>query len=139
MEIHKIKSDIRIMCVQAESFPLGIGGAYTKLRSLLADPDNRKFFGISNPDENGNIIYKAAAEEYYPGESEALGLESFTIKKGDYISETLINWKKDELQVSKVFQQLLQDKRIDPNGYCLEIYMNENDMMCLVPLELMNN
>jgi hypothetical protein len=30
---------------------------------------------------------------------------------------------------------LLRDPHIDKQGYCLEIYPNEKDVRCLVPLE----
>jgi hypothetical protein len=62
-------------------------------------------------------------------------LEGFTISKGDYISKTLLNWQSDVTQVSKIFQELLKDKRINKTGYCLEMYINDNDMICMVPIE----
>ena len=51
------------MYVEAESFPFGIKEAFKKLESILMEKDNRTFFGISNADKNGKIIYKAAAWE----------------------------------------------------------------------------
>ncbi len=135
MEIYKFKENLEVFCVTADKFPEGIEAAHFKLHSILNDGKMRKFFGISYPNENGNIIYKAAAEELFPGESEKYGLEGFTICKGDYISRTLFNWQSDITQVSKTFHELLKDKRIDKTGYCLEMYINDNDMICMVPSE----
>ena len=136
MEIYNLKNNIEVFYVTAVNFPEGIEDAYKKLYSILPENKMRNFFGISYPNENGNIIYKAAAEALFPGESEKYNLESFTIKKGDYISEKITNWKKDVSEVSNVFQKLLQDNRINrQNGYCLEMYVNDNDMICLVPIE----
>lgn len=135
MEIYNLKDNIEVFYVTADKFPEGIEAAHKKLHSILNDGKMRKFFGISYPNENGNIIYKAAAEELFPGEREKYGLEGFTIRKGDYISKTLLNWQSDVTQVSKIFQELLKDKTIDKTGYCLEMYINDNDMICMVLLE----
>jgi hypothetical protein len=135
MDIFTINNDIKVFCVTADSFPEGIGPAHQKLQSILPQASGRKFFGISLPSENGVIIYKAAVEEQYEGEAEKYGLETFIIKKGRYICETLNNWHKDVPFIGKTFQQLLKDPRIDKNGYCLEIYLNDSDMMCLVGID----
>lgn len=135
MEIQNLKDDITVFCIKAESFPDGIGAAHQKLHSILPDEKHRKFFGISYPDRSGKITYKAAVEESYPGEGEKFGCETFIIKKGEYLSETLINWRKDESVVAGTFQKMLQDPRLDSNGYCLEIYPNQSDMICMVKLD----
>ncbi|MGH2576108.1 MAG: transcriptional regulator [Ignavibacteria bacterium] len=135
MEIRNINNDIKVFYVKAESFPNGIKAAHEKLHSLLPSAEGRRFFGISYQGSNGNIIYKAAAEELQKGESEKYGCETFIIKKGEYISETLNDWQKDKGQVDRTFKKLLADPRLDENGYCLEMYPNEKDMMCMVKLD----
>lgn len=135
MEIRKLESDIKVFYIQAVSFPDGVLAAHKKLHSILPSDDGRKFFGISYSNGKGGIIYKAAVEENYPGEAEKYGLETFIIKKGEYICETLIDWFKDESLVRKTFKKLLSDSRIDRNGYCLEMYLNNTDMVCMVKLD----
>lgn len=142
METEKyfIDKDIEVACVKASSFPMGIGEAYHKLGATLPASEQRKFYGISYADKNGNIIYRAAAEELHEGEAEEFGLEPFTIKHGEYISEFLEDWKKDESQIGKTFQKLLRDPRIDKEqGYCLEIYLNAKDVWCMVLLNSSTN
>src|SRR5262245_25508255 len=87
-EKYRLDRDIQIICITASSFPEGVSAAHQKLHSLLPI-DGRKFYGISHPDRNGNIIYKAAAEEMHSDEGGKLGLETFTIKKGIFTSELL--------------------------------------------------
>ena|SRR6266545_4570330 len=111
-EIYLIDKDISVACITASSFPEGIGEAYKKLRSIIPSADKRTLYGISYGDKNGNTIYKAAAEESHEGEAEELGLETFTIRKGEYISEFLEDWKENETQIGKTFQRLLSDPRI---------------------------
>jgi predicted transcriptional regulator YdeE len=138
METEKyfIDKDIKVACVKASSFPMGIGEAYHKLGATLPASEQRKFYGISYSDKDGSIIYRAAANELHEGEAEEFGLETFTIKRGEYISEFLEDWKKDETQIGKTFQKLLRDPKIDrKQGYCLEIYPNEKDVRCMVLLD----
>jgi hypothetical protein len=134
MEIYYIDKDIKVFYVTATSFPNGVGGAFQKLLSFLPHPNDRLLYAISSPNEKGIIIYKAAAEESFPGEGEQNGCETFLIKKGKYCSELLLDWRKDESIVGKTFQKLLKHPDLDRKGYCLEIYPNEKDIRCLVPL-----
>jgi hypothetical protein len=130
-----IDKDIKVLCITASSFPQGVQAVHKKLHSLFPPTEGRTFYGISHPDRNGDIIYKAASDQLHEGEAAKFNLEAFTIKKGKYTSEVLKDWRKDEMSVAKTFKKLLSDPRIDKNGYCLEIYLNENDMTCLVPLD----
>jgi hypothetical protein len=134
MEKYFIDKDINLFYVTATSFPEGVGGAFKKLLSFLPKPNDRLFFAISFPNENGTIVYRAAVEESFPGEGKQNGCETFVVKKGDYWSELLPDWRKDESIVGKTFQKLLKHPDLDRSGYCLEIYPNEKDIRCLVPL-----
>ncbi|MCI0449837.1 MAG: transcriptional regulator [Chlorobi bacterium] len=100
MEIQNFKDNIKVFYVKADSFPAGIKAAHNKLHSLLPSTVGRRFFGISYPARSGSIIYKAAVEESLPGEAEKYGCETFVIKKGDYLSHTVSNWRKDESAIA---------------------------------------
>jgi len=134
MKTYVIDKDIRLFYVTATSFPEGVGGAFKKLHSLLPAGGQRTQYGISHPDQNSHIIYMAAVEETFRGEGEQLGCKTFLVKKGTYASELLIDWKKDETIIGKTFQKLLKHPELDKKGYCLEIYLNDKDVRCLVPL-----
>ena len=134
MEKYKIEQDIKLFYVQADSFPLGVGGAFKKLNELIGHNKSRLLYGISYPDGVGNLVYRAAVEETSPDEATKAGCPIFVVRKGDYISAYLSDWKKDESIIGHTFQELLRDPHIDKQGYCLEIYPNEKDVRCLVPL-----
>ena len=134
MEKYYIDKDIKVFYVTATSFPEGVGGAFQKLLSFLPKPNERVLYGISSPNEKGKIIYKAAVEESFQGEGEQNGCETYVIKKGEYLSELLLDWRKDESIIGRTFQRLLKHPDLNKNGYCLEIYSNEKDVRCLVPL-----
>lgn len=136
MEKHFIEEDIKVSCVTAESFPDGVLAAHQKLHGMIPFTLERKYFGISRPDQGGAIVYIAAVSELETGEAEKLGLESFTIKKGTYVAKTIKDYMNDLSSIGNAFQELLADPEIDhDNGYCLEWYMNDTDVRCMVPLK----
>jgi len=135
MESIFLEQDIKVFYVKATSFPDGIQAAFQKLHSLIRSPEGRKFFGISYPETPSKIIYKAAVEESYHAEGEELGCETFVIRKGPYISDYIKDFMKDILKIGQSFQELLADQRIDPNGCCVEEYINDKDVRCMVRLK----
>lgn len=135
METYTIEKDITVVCVHASSFPGGIDDAHTRLHSTLPALEQRTAYGISWSDGKGGIIYKAAVEQIQEGKAETYGLETFVIRKGTYMSELLLNFREDKDRVGSTFQKLLALPALDPKGYCLELYLNEKDMRCMVPLK----
>jgi len=136
MKPYFLNSDINVLCVTASSFPDGIMAAFNKLNSLVQEPGSRRVFGISYGDGNKNIIYKAALEENSADEAARLGCERFTIEKGEYISEHIEDFMKNIPAMGLAFQEMCRDKRIDSNGYCIEMYLNNNkDVLCMVKLD----
>jgi predicted transcriptional regulator YdeE len=135
METYQLKTDIKTVCVSADSFPDGIPEAFERLRSLLPSPaGERKLYGISRPDQTGKIWYKAGAEQRAEEDAGLPGLDSFVIPKGSYASILIPNYADDVQQIGKVFRQLLSNPDIDENGFCLEVYEGEKDVRCLVKL-----
>jgi hypothetical protein len=133
MERYTLDHDIKVFYVQAESFPDGIGAAYEKLHSLVDDPAERHQFGLSAP-ENGVIVYKAALEELNEGEGNKLCCETFVILEGEYLSITIYNFMKDIESIGNAFNELIANPHIDPQGVCIEWYLNEKDVKCTVKL-----
>jgi len=135
MKPYFLTSDINVICVTASSFPEGIKDAYHRLSSLIGATGTRKFFGISYGDGDKNIIYKAAAEETSEGEAAKLGCERFTIQKGEYISEYIADFMKHIPAMGESFREMCRDPRIDSNGYCVEMYIDNGDVICMVKLD----
>jgi predicted transcriptional regulator YdeE len=138
MKTIAIDRDIKVFYVTANSFPKSIPETYETLKSRITNMnDDRKFFGISYPNEKGTIVYKAAAEELEAGETEKYGCEPFIIKKGKYICIEIKNHFQDASSIGNAFQKLLAHPDIDPQGYCLEWYLNytDADVKCMVRLK----
>lgn len=128
-----LTENIVVICYEATSFPEGISDSHTKLFSFFADAHKRKRFGISRP-ENGKIKYMAAIEQLVPFECMSLNLQTFEIVKGKYISLLVKDFHSNLYSIDAAFKKLITHPGIDPNGYCLEWYLNENDVLCLIPI-----
>lgn len=136
METIKIDKDIKIFYVTARSFPDGILDAHNELHTLVPFSVGRKYFGLSRPENNGEIVYKAATEETFTGESEKYKCETLVIKRGKYVSLAVKDFRKDPLSISKAFQELLRQPNIDPQGYCVEWYSNNEEVVhCMIRLD----
>ena len=131
----KLDEDIAVMCVSAESFPAGVMAAHQKLHSIVPPSSERNYYGLSRPEGSGGIMYVAGAEELQSGEAEKLNLKTIIIKKGRYISATVIDYMKDLPSIGSIFQQMIARPDVYPEGYCVEWYLNDKDVQCMVRLQ----
>lgn len=133
METIAWKDDINVFYVVAASFPEGIMDAHNTLRAEVPVSAGRRYFGVSRP-EQGTIVYKAAAEETYDGEGMERGYKTMVLRKGQYISLAVKDYAKDTKSIERAFKQLLAQPGLDPNGYCVEWYLNDKDVQCMIRL-----
>lgn len=124
-----LDTPIHVFCVAAESFPMGVMKAHQTLHELAPQAPGRQYFGISwgGP----QITYKAAATEISPGELKQKGLEEFTIRAGNYLAVDVDDFD----TIKDVFTQLIKDPRIDPHGYCVELYLDTKKARCMITME----
>jgi hypothetical protein len=134
MENYLVDNDIKVLCITATSFPDGIQEAFNKIHSLVPDAARRTTYGISYGSPDGSIIYKAGVEALQPGEVEEFSCEEFTIRKGKYIGR-VVNWKENVQQIGETFQTLLTEPLIDRTGACIEEYINDDEVKCMVRLK----
>ena len=135
MKTISIAEDIKVMYVTATSFPEGIMEAHEKIHSIVAVKSGRRFFGISRP-ENKTIVYRAAVEVLKLDEPATFKLETLLLKKGNYVSLLVKNYAKDVESVGRAFDTLLSHPHLDPQGYCVERYLDNNkDVECMIRLE----
>lgn len=132
IEKYVLENDIKVFYIKAKSFPDGVLEAHQKLHSLISENKKRNYYGLSKPVENGKIVYKASAEELFDGEAEKLNCETFVIEKGNYSSILIENYLENIENIGKAFQKLLKDPNLDPDSFCVEIYLGKNDIRCLV-------
>ena len=127
-------NDITVMYVEATSFPDGILAAHQKLHAIISYSTERKYLGISRPEKKGVISYKAGAEVLNPGEAEQFKLDTLILKKGNYACINIHDYMKDLEAIGQAFNQLTDLPNIDPQGYCVEWYLNDKDVKCMIRL-----
>ena len=124
-----IETPLLVYCQRANSFPDGIMAAHQALHGKVSFSEQRRYFGVSWG--GGEITYLAAVTELEEGELAGLDLEPFEIKSGNYLAVDTEGY--DQIQL--IFQQLITDSRVDPEGYCLEDYQGANKVRCLVKIK----
>lgn len=134
IEIVNINNDVKVFCITAKSFPDGILDAHEKLHEIIPLAAGRRYFGVSRP-EAGVIVYKAAAEELDQDKKERFNCEISTIQKGKYRCLTVLEYAKDLQSIGKAFNILTSYSDIDPKGYCIEWYYDEQNVRCMIRLK----
>lgn len=131
-----LDKDFKVFYVTATSFPQGIREAVDKLHSLFPFSPARKIFGLSRPENGGEIVYRAAAEELEEGEGRLYHCDTLIISKGKYTSARVENFRQDPLAIDRTFKELLKHPDLDPNGYCVEWYETEGaGVTCMIRLK----
>ncbi|MBL7933231.1 MAG: transcriptional regulator [Bacteroidia bacterium] len=129
-----ISKDISVFYVEADSFPEGIETARERFKKLIGQNSGRELYGISRP-ENNKIIYRVGAEEEFNGEGKKYNCHSLGLKKGRYASLIIENYMENLGEIKKAFDLILQRPDLDPLGYCVEKYLDEKEMICMVRLK----
>lgn len=134
MEKYNLPNNVKVFGVQVKTFPGGIGEAFDKLIQMLPPGDERSYYGISECTKEG-IIYIAAALETFDGEAEKYGCKTFIVEKGDYLTETVTDWRKKTTSIRYVFEEMFKNELSDRTKPCVEIYKNNNEMLCMVKVD----
>lgn len=131
MEKYILPDDLRVFGVQVKTFPNGISEAFDSLVKMLPGRFDRSFYGISYV-ENDAMVYIAAAVEKYKGEAEKYNCKGYTIEKGEYLTETVNEWRKKTDRIGDVFHDMMRDARVDKTKPAVEWYKNDEEMLCMV-------
>lgn len=135
METIELNRDLILITVRAASFPQGIQEAFNELKRRLPAGDERTPYGISKPEKDGTIVYRAGVEAATDSEARERSLETVVLKKGTYRSVTVTDWQTKIDTLSGIFDTLLQDPHLDPASPCIEIYKSRTEMVCLVRIK----
>lgn len=134
MEKYNLSTDMKLFCVTAKSFPDRIKEAFDTLENKLPTLEGRTLYGLSYATIHGDIIYKAAIMESFEGEGEQYGFETFVLKKGEYLTITIMDWSLKAQSIPHAFDILLSDSRLDTSHPCVEWYKSEEELVCMVKL-----
>jgi hypothetical protein len=132
MQTFQLEKDVPLFGVQATSFPEGVRGAWEELHRKLGVTNGRAFYGISHGSKDGTIVYKACVEEAFDGELAGLDCERFLLPKGEYTGETIHNFMQQLPRIGETFQALLARGDYDTTSACVEQYLNDADVVCMI-------
>ncbi|CAA9532092.1 MAG: hypothetical protein AVDCRST_MAG96-3633 [uncultured Segetibacter sp.] len=131
MEKYNVLNDVKVFGVQVKTFPEGIGEAFDDLLKMLPEGFNRSFYGISEMTEKG-FVYKAVAEEKHDNEANIYNCERSIIEKGEYLVAPVRDWRKKTDSIKYVFQEMMHNSSVDKTRPCIEWYINNDEMWCMV-------
>ena len=131
MEKYNLQNDLEVFGKPVKTFPKGIGEAFDALVKMIPGGFDRPYYGISYM-KNGTMVYIAAALEKNKGEAEKYNCDRYTIEKGEYLRETVYDWRKKTDSIKDVFQEMMKDNRIDRTKPAIEWYKDDNEMLCMV-------
>jgi len=135
MERIVLDHDIRLMTVRADSFPDGIQNAFGELQRRLPAGDRRMPYGVSKPEKDGTIVYRAGVASEGSNEAGAGTFETVVLRKGTYAAETVADWPSKVHTLSEVFARLLKHPHLDPATPCIEMYRSRTELVCMVRVE----
>lgn len=133
MDSFTFQEDLPVICITATGGRDGGADAMATLRNRLPENERRQFFGIFWPGRDGGT-YKAAASTFDSDGDALEGLGHFTIRNGPYNGFYIKDYKSQPGTVAKAFDLLRGEHEVDPDGYCLEWFVNDEDVKCMVPL-----
>jgi hypothetical protein len=125
--------DLKLMVVCADEFPSGLKAAWDTLESRLASLKGRKFYGVSRY-EGQQMVYFAGVVPTSDEEVAALGFPTMAVKGGKYARAKLMDWPKHTDDIPRIFDELVRDFPMAPNGWMLEYYCSQSELHLLMPL-----
>lgn len=125
--------DLKLMYVQAPSFPDGIKEAWDKLESPLASLKGRKFYGTARL-VDGVMEYRACVIPLDDSEPLRLGFATFTVTSGYYATKKLINWTSQTHLIKTIFEELDSQHALDPNRPHIEFYRSQKEVVLMAPI-----
>lgn len=130
---YKKLEDLKLMYVEALTFPNGITEAWNKLEQILKSLKGRKFYGSSQC-INVKMEYRACVIPLDDDEPKILGLETFIISASNYAVKKLKNWAKQLQLIPEIFDELSSKHTVKKGSPFLEYYKSEKDVLLMVPI-----
>ena len=125
--------DVNLVVSRADEFPSGIKAAWDRLESKLPSLKSRKFYGLTVC-EGSQLAYFAGFEPVNDEEVASLGFPTMMIKGGKYARAKLFDWQNHTDKIGEIFDQLMQDFQMDPNGATVEYYRSQSELHLLIRL-----
>ena len=128
-------ASILTMSVPVKEFPEGVKSAFNSLENKLHTKNGRQFIGAVNLNNN-EVNYKACLVQNSIDEHLSLGLDSYTIPGGKYVTNKLLNWTKNTHLIKEMFNEMEHKYRFDATRPQLEYYKSNRELVLMLPVIL---
>jgi hypothetical protein len=132
MQKIRLKKDIHLVCVQAKNYPFGITDAFRELEDLSPEICSLPFYGLTFTEVGGNIIYKAGVDRSLIRLTLKKNCENFIIRKGQYLSETHMDFMDDNSVIQISFSRMFNSVIAQINYPFIEWYRSPREVTCMV-------
>jgi len=124
---------LQVMGMKVNRFPEDVQSAFTAIENKLVSKKNRKFFGALNV-SNDIPDYTACIEQSLLDNPLALGLESYFLPGGKYITGKLINWTLNTHLIKEMFGEMGHKYLFDASRPQLEFYKSKRELVLMLPV-----
>ena len=136
MELLELENDVQAFGFQVKSFPEGVPEAFDALIAMVPEGLGRSYYGISYMDDQDKVVYIAAVEERNDGEAEKNNCKRYTLERGKYAAVTLKDWRQKTCTIKDIFHEMMDAPHIDHTKPCIEWYKNDDEMLCMLKVNL---
>lgn len=126
-------SPIQVMGIKVNRFPEDVQSAFDSLEKKIIKRSQRKMLGALNV-SNDLPEYKACIEQSDIDNPAFLGLESYMLPGGKYISGKLINWTLNTHLIKEMFGEMSYKYIFDASRPQLEYYKSKRELILMLPI-----
>ena len=120
------------MSVKANGGTKGAKEAFDTLESKLPSLKGRRFYGAYDPQTRE---YRACVVMVQGEDPLSLGLDSWTIPGGTYVTKKVINWSSKIMQLPQIFDEMASDRKVDPGRPSVEYYRSKSELVLYLPVK----
>jgi hypothetical protein len=124
---------IQVMGMKVDRFPEDVQSAFSSLENKLHAKKNRKFLGALNV-SNNTPDYTACIEQSIYDDPMSLGLQTYKLPGGKYITGKLINWTLNTHLIQEMFGEMGNKYIFDPSRPQLEYYKSKRELILMLPV-----
>lgn len=123
---------IRVMFVKAKAGTAGAKEAFDTLESKLSSLRGRRFYGAYDPLTRE---YRACVETIQDENAASLGLESWIIPGGKYMTRKVNDWHLKIRELPQMFEEMARSCEVDLTRPSLEHYRSERELILYLPIQ----
>lgn len=124
---------LQVMGIKVNRFPEDVQSTFDSLEKKVLRRTQRKMFGALNV-SNEVPEYKACIEQGGLDNPLFLGLESYVLPGGKYISGKLINWSLNKDLIREMFGEMGHKYLLDASRPQLEYYKSKRELILMLPI-----